>query len=60
VRAVAQRLILALSATAKLYQRSPIQVKLPAVLIEQLKIPFDVNASVALHGDFCGHGAFLV
>ena len=53
--AVAQRLVLALSATAELDEHPPAKIELPAVLIEQFKITFDVNAAVALDGYFCWH-----
>jgi hypothetical protein len=56
VRTVAQRLILALSASAELDQRPAVQIELPAVLIKQLKIPFDVNTPVAFDGDLGRHG----
>jgi hypothetical protein len=59
VRAVAQWLVLALTAAAEFYQRSPIQIKFPAVLIIQLKIPFDVDTAIALDGNLCGHSTFL-
>jgi hypothetical protein len=48
-------LILALPAATELYQRSPVEIEFSAVLIEQFKIAFDVDASVALHGHSCWH-----
>jgi len=57
--AVTQRLVLALSATAQLDQRSYVQIELSSVLIKQLKVPLDMNTSIALDSDFCGHDAFL-
>jgi hypothetical protein len=55
VTAVAQRLVLALSAAAELDQGAPVEIKLPTVLVEELEIAFDVNAPVAPHGYFCRH-----
>ena len=55
VAAVAQRLVLALSATAELDEYAPIEIEFPAVLIEQFKITFDVNTAVALDCYSCWH-----
>lgn len=60
MRAIAKWLVFALPAAAKLDQRSAAQIEFPAVLIKQLKISFDVNASVALYCDLCGHGLIPV
>jgi len=55
VAAIAQRLVLALSASAEFDEYAPIEVEFPAVLIEHLKIAFDVNTAVALDCYFCWH-----
>jgi hypothetical protein len=49
VTAVAQRLILALPAPTELDQRASVEIKLPAVLIKEFKITFNVNTPVAFH-----------
>jgi hypothetical protein len=53
VSAIAQGLILALPTPTELDQCATVEIKFPAVLVKELKITFDVNASVALHGHFC-------
>jgi hypothetical protein len=55
VGTIAQRLSLALAATAELYQSATIEIESPAVLIKQLEITFDMDASVASHRHFCWH-----
>jgi hypothetical protein len=55
VAAVAERLVLALPTPAELDQGAPVEIKLPAVFVEELEIAFDVNTSVAPHGYFCWH-----
>ena len=55
VAAIAQWLVLALSTAAELNQRTPVEIELPTILVEQFEITFDVDASVALHGHSCWH-----
>jgi hypothetical protein len=55
VAAIAQGLVLALPTPTELDERTPVEIKFPAVLVEQLEITFDMDASVALHGHSCWH-----
>jgi hypothetical protein len=56
---VAERFVVALTATAELDERAPAEVELPTVLIEQLEISFDVNAGVVSDSHLCGHSGVL-
>lgn len=53
--AIAQWLVLALSTPTELDERTPVEIEFPAILVEQLEVTFNVNASVALHGHSCWH-----
>ena len=56
---IAERLVLARAASAERNFCSAAQIEFVAVDIEKLEIPFDTDAPVRFHCDFCGHCLFL-
>ena len=56
MRLVAEGHILALTASAKRNPGSAVEVKFSPVLVEQLKIPLNLDAAIRFNNDFRRHG----